>query len=388
MKGRFVFLLVLLLSIGWAFPQQTETIVVTGEVVNGTAGGAIPPDLPITLHIFSVVEEMGVYTTTASAAGAFRFDQVAVVEQATLIARVVYEDVAYFSDLAAFEPGLQELSLPAISIYETTEDPADVQIMQLHVFAGVTGGRLQMSEFHLLGNVGDRTYVGIQDPETDERATLTFALPEGAEDLSFDGPGIGERFLAREGGFADTRPILPGSAGGEVFFSYELPYYEGMWVERTFDLPVGSVVLVTPDEGIALEGRGLEPAGTVDTQMGPALAYTAGPLAAGEPLAFVVVERPSDGVAPVASGGAPARNTTGEVAVGTLALGVAGVIVYLLWQSPTPGEPSPEAGSLVQQIAVLDADFEAGRVQDELYRQNREALKQRIRVMLSGQADD
>jgi hypothetical protein len=383
-----VFLLTLPLSIGWTFARQTETIVVAGKIVNGTAGGTVPPDLPVTLHVFSAMEEMGVYTTTASADGSFRFDQVGVVEEATLVARVVHEDVAYFSDLATFEPGLQELSLPAVTIYETTEDPADVQVMQLHMFASVTDDRLRVSEFHLVGNAGDRTYVGIQDPGTGERVTLTFTLPEGAEDLSFDGPGIGERFLAREGGFADTQPVLPGSASGEVFFSYELPYRVGMRVERTFDLPVASVVLVIPDEGIALEGSRLASAGTVNTQMGPALAYTAGPLAAGELLAFTVVERPSDGVAPVAGGEAPARNTMGEVAIGILALGVAGVIAYLLWQSPTPGEPSPEARPLIQSIAALDVDLESGRAEEQEYRQKRKALDQQLRAMLSEQADD
>jgi hypothetical protein len=381
----------LLLSTGWAFPRQTETIVVTGGVTNGTAGGAVPPDLPVTLHVFSVVEEMGVYTTTTSAngreagsaVGAFRFDQVAVVEQATLIARVVYEDVVYFSDLAAFEPGLQELSLPTVTVYETTENPAGVQITQLHIFTGATGDRLQMSEFHLVGNAGDRTYVGVRDPETDGRVTLTFTLPEGAEALSFDGPGVGERFLAREGGFADTRPVLPGSATGEIFFSYELPYHGGMRVERTFGLPVGSVVLVTPGEGIVLEGSGLKPTGTVDTQMGPALAYTAGPLAAGESWVFAVV-----GTVPSAGERVPTRNVTGEVSIGLLALGVAGVIIYLLWRSPAAGEPSLEARPLVLQIAALDVDFESGMVEERAYRQERGALKRQLRAMLSRQADD
>jgi hypothetical protein len=388
LKGHFAFLLTLLLSIGWTFAQQTEPIVVAGEIANGTAGGAIPPDLPVTLHVFSAVEEMGVYTTTASADGSFRFDQVAVVEKATLIARVAYEDVAYFSDPATLEPGLQELSLPGVSIYETTEDPADVQVTQLHVFASVAGDRLRVSEFHLLGNSGDRTYVGARDPESGERVSLTFSLPEGATNLSFDGPGIGERFLAREGGFADTQPVLPGAATSEVFFNYELPYRGGMQVERTFGLPVASVALVTPDEGIALEGSGLTSAGAVDTQMGPALAYTAGPLTAGESLAFAVVERPSDGVVPAASGPVPTRNTTGEVAIGILTLGLAGATAYLLWRSPTLGEPTPDVRPLIRSIAALDVDFESGRVEEQAYRQKRKALKQRLRAMLSEQADD
>ena len=105
-------------------------------------------------------------------------------------------------------------------------------------------------------------------------------------------------------------------------------------------------------------------------------------------MVFAVVERTSADAALVAGEKAPTRNTTGEVAVGISALGVAGVIFYLLWQSAAPGEPSPEARPLVEEIAALDVDFEAGRVKDKLYRQKRKALKQRLRAMLSGQADD
>jgi len=66
-------------------------------------------------------------------------------------------------------------------------------------------------------------------------------------------------------------------------------------VECLFDVPVASVALVIPEEQGALEGTGLTPAGTLDTQMGQALSYTAGPLAAGEPLAFTLVIGPAGG---------------------------------------------------------------------------------------------
>nr|HID13318.1 hypothetical protein [Anaerolineae bacterium] len=354
---------------------------VVGQVVNGTPDGTVPADLPVTLHVFSGVEKTGTYTTTLAADGSFHFEGVTLQEGEAAVARVVYQGVIYVSNLVTFEPGQQELSLP-VTIYETTEDTADVLVTQLHIFMTRAGERLQVGEYYLVSNTGERTYVGVEDPETGQRATLNFALPEGAEGLRFDGPGLGERYLEQEGGFADTDPVQPGTATVQVLFSYELPYREGLQVERVLDLPVASVVLVLTEGGGALEGEGLTPAGTLDTQMGPALSYTAGPLAAGEALAFTLVGQPH-AVAPSAPAGlAPVRNTAREAGIGLLALAGALVAVYLLWRSPAPGPLPPRARPLVESIAALDEDFEAGRVSERIYRQKRRSLKQRLRVIL------
>lgn len=266
---------------------------------------------------------------------------------------------------------------------DVTEDPSAILVTQLHILMTRAGGRLQVGEYYLVSNTGERTYVGVEDPETEQRATLTFTLPEGAEGLSFDGPGLGERYLELEEGFADTEPIPPGTATVEVLFRYELPHREGLRVERVFDVPVASVVLVFPGEGMVLEGDGIIPSGTLDTQMGPALSYTAGPLGAGEPLAFTLVAGPEP-VPNVPVPSVPVRNTAWEAAVGLVALAAAVVAVYLLWRSPSPGPLPARARSLVEDIVALDADFEAGRVGEKIYRQKRKAFRRRIRALLSG----
>jgi hypothetical protein len=259
--------------------------------------------------------------------------------------------------------------------------PSDILIAQLHIFMSKVGDRVQVVEYYLISNAGDQTYEGTQDSETGKLITLTFSLPDGAEALRFDGPGLGERFVEVEGGFADTEPIPPGTATVEVLFSYELPYREGLPVEHTFDVPVASVVLVLSEEEMALKGAGVTPAGTVDTQMGPAFSYTAGPLAAGEPLVFAL----ATGSQPVPA--APSslnlvRSPTREAAVGLVALAGALAAAYLLWRSPVPGPLPARVRPLVEEIAALDADFEAGQVSEKAYREKRKSLNSQVHRLL------
>jgi hypothetical protein len=352
-RAGFIALLAILLATGWAPVPQEGEIAVVGQVTNGTPNSPLPADLPVVLHVFSGREETETLTTTLAADGSFRFDGLAPGEGETFVVRVVYQDVAYASDLGTFEPGQRELALP-VTVYETTEDRSAIQVTQLHVFVSASGEHLQIGEYYLVSNTGERTYVGTKAPEAGRRATLSFTLPEGAEGLHLDSSGLGERYLERERGFADTAPVPPGTASSEVLFEYQLPYREGTQVMRAFDLPVASVVLVHLDEGMALEGKGITPAGPLDTQMGRALSYTAGPLAAGEVLAFRLVAQSQPTAPSAPAGPAPARNAAQELGIGLVALAAAVVAVYLLWRLPAP-EPLPgQARPLAEAIAALD----------------------------------
>jgi len=328
-------LLVLLAATGAA--PTPQGIGVMGQVTNGTFGGRVPSDLLVFLHVFSGVEETGTYETTVTADGSFRFDGLAIAEGESVVVRAVYQGVPYFSDLCTVEPGQHVRSLPIV-IYETTEDLADVLITQMHVFVSEAGDRLQVGEHYLVGNAGDRTCVGGEDSSTGRRTTLTFTLPDGAGDLRFDGPGLGERFLGRAGGFVDTRPIPPGPAEVEIFFRYHLPSRDRLRVERVFDVPVESLVLVVPEDSVSLTGEDITSAGTLDMEMGTALSYTAGPLAAGEPLLFTVVARPQPS-AVSKTDSVLSRNARAEIALGLIALAVAIVATYLLLRPPTSGGP-------------------------------------------------
>jgi hypothetical protein len=374
-RSAFVWLAAfLLVAGGWTFAPQGKGIVVTGQVTNGTPGGTVPADLPITLHVFSgsEQEQAAVYTTTVTAGGLFRFDGVMVATGDTLVVRAVHQDVVYTSDTVTLKPGQQEAPL-SIAVYETTERRPDVRIKQFHMFLNRVDDRLRVGEYYLIGAAGDRTWVGMEDLDTGRRTTLAFTLPEGAQGLWFSGPGLGERFVEWEGGFADTQPIPPGGTTSEVFFSYEVPYRDGVRVARAFDVPVDSVVLLVSEAGgVAPEGASIAPAETLETPMGVALSYTAGPLAAGQPLAFNLVDQETV----TWNGGG-----WGQMAVGLFVLAAAVGGAFWLWRpSALPSLPT-EADVLVEAIAALDVDFEAGQVEEDAYRRERESLKRQVRSL-------
>ena len=363
------------LSIAWRQTFQPGDGMVIGEVVNGTPGGAIPPNLSVTLHTFSGMEETGVHTTTVSAEGSYRFEEIALEEGETLVARAVYEGVTYVSEFVTVEPEQETVSLP-VTIYETTADRADVTVSQLHVFVNQVGERVQVGTYAVIGNAGNRTYVG--SPQDSVRTTWSARLPDGAENLQFDSAELGGRFIPLTNGFADTRPVPPGAATSETSFTYEIPLREGMEIEQSLDLPVRAAVLVLPEGAWRLEGAGLSPEGMLETQMGPALSYTTGPLGAGEPLAFRLVPLGTE------RSTVPSGDSSNGLAFGIASLVLAAVGVALLWRSPAPGPVPERIRAQIEAIAFLDERFEDEQVPEKAYREERRALKRRIRRKLSG----
>jgi hypothetical protein len=265
-----------------------------------------------------------------------------------------------------------------VTIFEATQDPANIAIAQLHVFVSQAGEQLEVGQYCVVSNTGDRTFVGAFSSDSEQRTTWSIALPDGAENLRFDGGDLGGRFVPLDNGFADTRPVLPGSASVEVSFTYELPYSAGVQLEQMFDLPVNSAVIVLPEGDLALSGAQLSAGETLETQMGPALSYVAGFLNPGEPLAFAVVPRPSE-----VSRTRPAERSSG-LAVGIAALVAAGAASYWMWRSPAPGPVPERVRAQVEAIAQLDRDYQVGLVAEAEYRNKRSTLKRRLSDRLSG----
>ena len=367
-----------LLTIAWGIPVQTNAALVMGRVTNGTIGADVPTDLGITLHVFAGMEESVSYTATVSSDNTFRFDDIVVKEGQTLVARTLHQGVTYVSEFATVASEQQEIQLP-ITIYEVTDDPADVAMVQLHLFVSRIGEQLQIGQFCLIGNAGDRTFAGRAIAGVDQMVTWQTRLPEGATALTFDGAELGGRYVAVEGGFADTRALLPGEASVEASYAFDLPYGEGVSLEQSFNVPVDAIVLVLLNGDLVLEGVGLSQEEQLDTQMGPAASYTAGPLASGEPLAFRVVSRPAG--APASGGRSVSSN---GLALGVGAIAGAGVAVYWMWRPRTPGPVPQEARSQVRAIADLDREFESGLLPEAQYRQRRASLKDRLIAQLVG----
>ena len=373
---------------GGVAAQATGDGVVVGEVTNGTSGGTIPAGAPVALQFFSEAEWTNTYTSTLDADGTFRFADLEAEAGNDLLAHIVYQDVSYYSEPANFDGE----AVADIQIYEATHDLSLVQVDQAHLFIVPTGDRLQIAEYYLIGNTGERTYVGVGQGDGDDRTTVAFTVPPAAMGLTFDGPGLGERFIGDAASFADSLPVPPGTATIEVDFSYELIYEEGLVLTRELDVPVKSVVIIVNGSEIGLEGPGVEFGGMMDTQMGRAASYTAGPYAAGAPLVLRFIPQDSAVGAPVEAAtrvetptepsGPRQRDPVSEALIGGVVLVVAALAAYQVWQAqPTP--PMPEAArDTVADIVALDERYARGDVTDRDYERRRAALRRRVRSHL------
>jgi len=273
---------------------------------------------------------------------------------------------------------------------------ADITVDQLHIFLVPTGESVRVSEYYLLGNSGDSTYTGgaqDRDPEGHPAVTVVFPLPEAASNVQLDQVGDHDRYLLLENAIADTQPISPGVATVEARFAYELPLGAAPTFAHTVPLPVQSAVILVVGDAWELQGPILMPMGAMEAEGQRAQAYTLGPLEAGDTIAFSVVAAAASTEAGAVAGTevVPVANRRGSgtlgVVWGVLAVGVAAVAAVGLWRARPPAGERPQGvpeavQRLVGEIAELDRRFDAGEVDEAMYRAARYARKADIHQLV------
>jgi hypothetical protein len=386
-----------------ATPIGQRSGTVMGQLLNGTAGGAIPGNLTMMLHAWDDNGETVMLDGTADAGGAFRFEDVPMQDGWVFAAMAGYNDVTFFSEQATVEPGLSELTLP-LTVYETTTDASAVRVGQLHLFLDYVGGEVEVSEVYVLANTGDRVVQGTLSLADGRGATLQFALPAGANEVTFQANGDNGRFsMVDETHFADTAPLQPGMGQAKVVVQYTLPYQSGMQLAHAVDYPVDGInIIQRADANVTLAGSDLSGPST-ETMEGQSYSLY-GSTAAG--LALTLSGRPNFAAAEAAPGAAAepgAASATASierwaVPAAAAVLGLALVAAGVWWlRRSGPAEPHGEApagapaeqangradwNALLVSIARLDEAHERGEVPEAEYGERRAALKAQARALL------
>ncbi len=255
--------------------------ILTGTVVNGTAGGGSTEGLEVTLRSFQGQEERDLRTTVTDAGGAFRFVDLETGADWVHLVQVPYEGVSYSGGLLSFAEGQAELSVE-VPVYETTTDNSSIVVERAHVFVTSLGDRLTLTEMYVFRNPTDRTYVGA-DMVDGRRYAARILLPVGSYDLVLDDGSLGARFLSIDGGFVDTEPQWPGTT--QVLFSYAVDCANG-WCDlsRPITHVTANLNLLVQDTGATLESQGLTLQGTREAAGQSYLNYVGHGLTAGERL--------------------------------------------------------------------------------------------------------
>jgi hypothetical protein len=279
---RPIWLAVVLLGVLLSLPVRAQGAgVLTGTVINGTAGGGSTEGLEVTLRSFQGQEEREQRTTVTDTSGAFRFEGLETGQDWVYLARVVYEGVVYSGGMVSFAQDQAEVSVE-VPVYETTTDGSGITVERAHLFLTFTENGVTVTELYVFQNPADRTYIGVDEGDG-QRWTAKFLLPGESHDLIFDDGSLNGRFRLIEGGFVDTEPQWPGTT--QVLFSYTVDFTGGLAnLSRTLAHPTADLNVLIEETGAIVESQDLVLEGTRQAEGQTYLNYVAHGLDAGQQL--------------------------------------------------------------------------------------------------------
>jgi hypothetical protein len=358
---------------------------VYGEVALGSDAGNLPAGLAITLHALDGTQDVIVGTTALTPQKSYSFGGLEVTSDRLYYVTAEWEGVTYPSEAGHLSDSQPGLALPLV-VYDTSSDDSNVRIARLHLLYDFSvAGKVQVIELWVLSNVGDTAVVAV-----DREGGVVVALPSDVANLRFQEGESPDRFLLTDGGFVDTRPLVPGESTGQLVFSYDLPYDGELEFRRTMRYPLEAVVLLLPESNVQVEAKGLQDLGLRQMANEMLHQYSLGALEAGADLVLTLRGAPEGGEAADRNGA-----LTG-IAIGAGVFGLALIVAGLVWSrwsagSEAEGDPArvveTDQQALLRAIAALDDDYAAGRVDEASYRSQREALKARVRSLMQVDRD-
>ncbi len=397
-----VSLFALLLMLGFSgpgltpiFAQEPATIAVRGQVINGTDGGAVPANHPISLHVIDpLAGRVGTYDATTDGDGAFSFADVEPVDGGSYVLVMDYEDMRYSELVEAgdLDGGVE------LTVYEITRDISVISVQrQAMIIADIneTGREIQALEVLSVRNTSDRTLLpeltNITNPA--DINFLRFSLPLDATELSVQSTLPGGDTIPMGTGFALTAPVMPGEH--EITYAYRFPY-QGDSVTFSQRLIQGAerFQVLAPVALSQIQVSPLESRPSIDVGGTPYLVWETTQIPARQGLVLQFSQLPQPGLATRLVNQTLRADLWLVVIPAALALALAALLVWAWFRAPRlvaavvpfAGPEQVQRQALVRAVALLDEGYEAGQVPHDEYSQRREDLLARLR-QTSGPSD-
>ncbi|MDX2078376.1 MAG: c-type cytochrome [bacterium] len=368
-------------------PESTPFVesagMVSGSVVNGTAGASVPPDLPVKLYSSDATADTVVAETTLNPDGTFQFEGVVMSHGQEFFVTVAYAGGFFVSETLTPDSGSNTLELP-VTIYDTTYDVQAIRVTNILTYASVLDGTLEIVQVIEFANITDKLYVQVVDEVV---SALIVGLPEGAifSDMT------GGRFRVSEDGrtITDSRPVFPASAqesAHTLHFSYTLPYDGDVTIEQTFPYLVeGELDVLIQQEGLSVDGAGFQSRGSrmiaegVFSDFGATLS-----LMPQTPIVFKVLGTVVETIPTDTTGSPNLPLAIVLVGAGVFSIGIAAFI--FIKDKRDSAKPVTDAkeqiNALMKQIAELDIQHKEGTLADGDYTTRRDKLKARLTKLM------
>lgn len=368
-------LALLVLIVLWVLPASAQEAsgVVQGHVVNKTPGGGNISQLDVTLYTYQGTGYLGNTTATTDDQGRFEFTGLDTGADYTYQLGLVYQKAEYYFEPFNFDEGTA-IKTTTLEIYDSTSSDQSIRISRAHMIVKVAPDSLEVTEYYLVVNEGNKTYVGSGEVSPGIRETLKFSLPAQAVNREYAGSLNLYYLFEREDGFSDTAIFPPGSK--EILFSYKLNYtLDSYNLPLKLSYPVDSFdLMVQGDHEIAVSCNQLT-ASELPSMGGTQITYYTGKnlerdIALDIQLSGLLVESKSPPWAAI---------IPSVLAFGLLA-------GFAIWRVNRSRQSAPlesdvnvdDEEKLLHEIARLDDRFEKGDISEDDYLRLRREKKARL----------
>jgi mono/diheme cytochrome c family protein len=228
----------------WASPYRAGAGVITGTVSFGVDAPQQVEGGNVFLDAYLGFDQVATFTATLGADNTFVFEDLAVDPNVTYLATALADGISYSSDMVSLTPD-QPTATTSINIYAVTDSPDAIRINRAHWILESQPGALVVAQIYLVGNDGERTFVGQTVEGVDVPVTVGFPVPADAVELTFENGALGNRFQRVGDMVYDTMPVVPGENTQQIIVQYALPYAGTSFdFKQAFTYPVDSLSLL------------------------------------------------------------------------------------------------------------------------------------------------
>ncbi len=355
---------------------------VSGSIVNKT-GKDMPADLKVTLRGYdhgadpnTGPKEVFSQDAPVRADGSYAFENIEIPVNRIFIAEVSFGGTDLQSDFAIVKAGDTSVSLPAITLYNTTEDTSKLVIDQARILLQYGADGIQVYNVYSFRNTSEEAV----HVKLDQKGEIPFIkAPAGSSGYGFQPTQDGEKLVQTKDGF--QVPPSQGSYGLVTFAT--ISKVKEFEFSQQFVFAVATVTFSVPD-GVTIKGVQAQDLGLQALQDVQFRSYQLSSMAAGQNLKLTVSGTPKG-----TTSSTPAQVTSNQsllIGFGVLGLALilAGGWMYLRERGRPEGVLGEEgaqaefesAEDVMDAIIALDDLHRARKISDETYQKRRAELKQ------------
>lgn len=359
-----------------AAPVNATNFSIIGELINLESE---TEDLFVTLSGYDGMEMVFQIESPVAEDGSFKFEELENVSGRIYQASLVIDGIQHTSEVL-HEPVMDaqgNVDLPIV-IKKTSVDSAALYAERMHVFFDfIAENTIQVVEMYVIQNPTDTVIV----PLDNQTPVVRFKLPEGAQNLQFEGGLLGREFIQLEDGFGSMQSFGANSSV-QILFAYELPYEKSLDFEIQLPLLVNASIFMLPSDTVKFSSDQLVFSGERDIQGMNIQTYSGGVMDAQSSIKMSLSGKVKDNVSIVQSG-----NTTSLIIGGSVFLiTIFSAVLYLRKKMKRikvvdeMESDEEDLESLLDAVIALDDAFQTGEIPESAYYNRRNELTQLIKM--------